>query len=374
MTIRLLVSLKVLGAVAAGVLVTAVTLCSHAHAQQAAIPGSSGLRQQRPRAAPESMTPPTGSISSDPFTAERATAVATAKALRFAMDDDPRSSVIGKLDELRKQLGNAKAVEQKGQIKTSVRKALSEYFDLDLQQRKAELDRLTKRSDDMVALLTKREAAKDQIVDLQLTAFQYEAEGLGLFSERRTGPRLKGPAAGGGMYGASGGAGGYADMADGTSGMEEGVDPITAALSRVYWQARLRLQGTASPEDEAKVTTELRAALREHFDRDLESRRKELDEIKKGLVDMSDCLKRRADAKDEIVDLQLQMVVNEAEGLGFFSGSDASNNLPGVTFGGFGGWSKPSPLFGTGMKEPSRTGSAAKQPQGREPASVASEP
>ena len=145
----------------------------------------------------------------------------------------------------------------------------------------------------------------------------------------------------------------------------------------MYWQARLRLQGTASPEDEAKVTAELREALGEYFDRDMEFRQKELVEVKKGLVDMSDCLKRRADAKDEIVDLQLQMIVNEAEGLGFFSDADARNILPGVTFGG---WSKPSPLFGTGTKVPSpwyirkppRTGSAAKQLQGGEPPLVAS--
>ena len=73
--------------------------------------------------------------------------------------------------------------------------ALTEYFDLDMRQRRAELDRLTKRSDDMVALLTKRAAAKDQLIDLQLKAFKYEAEGLGLFSERRSGARLQARAA-----------------------------------------------------------------------------------------------------------------------------------------------------------------------------------
>ena len=107
------------------------------------------------------------------------------------------------------------------------------------------------------------------------------------------------------------------------------IDPLTAALNRVN-KARSRLQGAESEEDESKATTELREALGEYFDRDMEFRQKELDEVKKGLVDMSDRLQKRANAKDEIVDLQLQMIVNEAEGLGFFSGSDANSNiLPG---------------------------------------------
>ena len=49
MTSRSIVSLKVLGAVAVGVLVTAVALCSRAHAQQTGIADSSGPLQQRPR-------------------------------------------------------------------------------------------------------------------------------------------------------------------------------------------------------------------------------------------------------------------------------------------------------------------------------------
>lgn len=109
------------------------------------------------------------------------------------------------------------------------------------------------------------------------------------------------------------------------------IDPLTAALSRMNWVARSKLQGAESAEDQSKATTELREALGEYFDRDMEFRQKELDEVKKGLRTMSDRLQKRAKAKDEIVDLQLQMIVNEAEGLGFFSGSDASNILPGLT-------------------------------------------
>ena len=42
---------------------------------------------------------------------------------------------------------------------------------------------------------------------------------------------------------------------------------LTAALSRVNWQARLRLQGAESVEDESKVMAELREAFGEYFDR-----------------------------------------------------------------------------------------------------------
>ena len=323
MTSRTLVSLKVLGAVAVGVLVTAVALCSRADSQQRGIADSSALLQQRPRSWYE-MTTRLGARSAkryDPQQRPRSW-------YEMTTDNDPRSPVIHKLDYFRKQLRAGKSAEQKDQFKASIRDALAEYFDDDMQQRRRVLEGLTKRSDDMAATLVRRAATKDQIIDLQLRAFKYEAEGLGLFSERRTGPRPQASAAGAEVHGATEGAYG-SRMADGTSGMMAGeVDPITAALSRVKWQVRLRLQGAGSQEDESEVMTELREALGEYFDRDMESRQKELGEIKKGLADMSDCLKRRDRAKNEIVDLQLQMIVNEAEGLGFFNGSDAPSQEP----------------------------------------------
>ena len=77
----------------------------------------------------------------------------------------------------------------------SMREVLFVYFNHDMRQRQAELDRLTKRSHDIEALLTKRVAARQQLIELQLNAFKHEAEGLGLISERRTVPRAQGSAA-----------------------------------------------------------------------------------------------------------------------------------------------------------------------------------
>jgi len=263
------------------------------------------------------------------------------------MEEDPRSGVIRKLNELRKQLSSAESAEEKGQTKTLVKEALAKYFDHDMQQRRAELDRLTKRADEMAALLTKRAAAKDELIELQLKASKYEADGLGLFSEGRTVPRTLGRVAdprvaGSGSYPLVGDpfAAPAAEQPSSTRVMNWPVrhevgasqpptvetNPLKAAMSRVK-EARRKLQGADTQEDESEATTGLREALDEYFDLDMELRQKELDEVKKGLQDMSDRLQKRADAKDEIVDLQLQMIVNEAEGLGFFRGSDASNVL-----------------------------------------------
>jgi hypothetical protein len=102
---------------------------------------------------------------------------------------------------------------------------------------------------------------------------------------------------------------------------QAGPNPLSEARVRVA-NAYRKLQAAKTDEAVATATSETREALSEYFDRDLESRQKELDEVRHGLEEMKNKLKKRADAKEEILALQIQMLENEADGLGFFSGAD----------------------------------------------------
>ena len=112
------------------------------------------------------------------------------------IEPSSRSQIAQKVNELRQQLKAAQSTNEKDHTKNSLREALVEYFDGDMQQRRAELDKLTSRSSVMSAALEKRAAAKEQLIDLQLKSFKYEAEGLGLFPSRPSG---NGYGSGGGM-------------------------------------------------------------------------------------------------------------------------------------------------------------------------------
>src|SRR5262249_27895343 len=63
------------------------------------------------------------------------------------------------------------------------------------------------------------------------------------------------------------------------------------------------------------------------FDEDMKQREKELADLEKRLSKLREQLERRRTKKQDIVDLQLKVVLNEADGLGFFSGNSAKGNF-----------------------------------------------
>jgi hypothetical protein len=73
-------------------------------------------------------------------------------------------------------------------------------------------------------------------------------------------------------------------------------------------------------EDEAKkgeLTKQLEAAVAKLFDEDLKARETELTKLEERLKKLRAQLDRRSKAKDEIIKLQIKVLQNEAEGLGF---------------------------------------------------------
>jgi hypothetical protein len=104
-----------------------------------------------------------------------------------------------------------------------------------------------------------------------------------------------------------------------------GVAAVNGELQRAIEQHSAAIRDAANDEQKAAASSELRAALAQHFEEDLKHRQQELDKVAERLEKLRAQLARRREKKDEIVDLQVKVVVNEAEGLGFYrvpSGND----------------------------------------------------
>jgi hypothetical protein len=76
----------------------------------------------------------------------------------------------------------------------------------------------------------------------------------------------------------------------------------------------------SATEDEAKkaeLTKQLEGAVAESFDQDMKNREAELAKLEARLTKLRAQLERRRTAKDEITQLQVKVLINDAEGLGF---------------------------------------------------------
>ena len=111
-----------------------------------------------------------------------------------------------------------------------------------------------------------------------------------------------------------------------TGGMGMGMDsmgmgpqaepsPRQIALKRIE-EAKAKLK---TNEDRAKVEPLLKAALAEYFMADMIYRVRELDEIKAKVAESEAKLQKRLASQQESVELQLKIMLREAEGQGFFS-------------------------------------------------------
>ncbi len=98
-----------------------------------------------------------------------------------------------------------------------------------------------------------------------------------------------------------------------------------------------KLRHAKTGDERSQIQSDLEKLLGGYFDKDMEIRQASLDDVKERVAKLESLLSKRQAAKKEIIDLQLKIMVNESEGLGFFSAPDAAQS------GGFGGT-----LFDTG--------------------------
>ena len=84
-------------------------------------------------------------------------------------------------------------------------------------------------------------------------------------------------------------------------------------------QASAQVRDANDEATRVAATTELTSLLDKYFEEDLKIRQKELEDIAARLDKLRAQLDRRRQRKQEIIDLQVKVAVNEADGLGFYS-------------------------------------------------------
>lgn len=123
---------------------------------------------------------------------------------------------------------------------------------------------------------------------------------------------------GGGMGSGSGGM-----MGGGMAGAPPTEKQLLAQLIQ-----KLRDRLNSKKYERQAVEKQLRAALQQYFDADMEERVKEFDKVKAQLATMESKLQRRLSSDQEIIELQLKQMLHKADGLDF--------SIPSGDVGGYG--------------------------------------
>ena len=238
-------------------------------------------------------------------------------------------------EKLQYAIGQLKKAE--GEVRKKTLETISELvnviFDEDMKRRTAEVDDIRNRVKRLKALIDRRKASKDRIVGLQLKVQINEVEGLG-FSVRQNSRSRRSFQNAGGMSDMSmsmmmGGAGGGAFdssrtkqmMASGFGATKPATPDPRVKAGKALGAAIAKLKSAKKAEDRKAAAKELKPALEAYFAADLKVREQEIEGIQKRVENLDALIERRRKARDEIISLQLEVLANEADGLGFFSTS-----------------------------------------------------
>jgi hypothetical protein len=82
-------------------------------------------------------------------------------------------------------------------------------------------------------------------------------------------------------------------------------------------QAVEKLKSAKNDAEKTSATNEISQVLEKWFKRDLERRESQVSEIETRVKKLRDQIEKRKKAKDEIINLRVKTIVNEADGLGF---------------------------------------------------------
>jgi len=107
-------------------------------------------------------------------------------------------------------------------------------------------------------------------------------------------------------------------------GMLRGRGPFAHPISeeeiqefKALHQAVKNLKTAKNDAEKTSATNEISQVLEKWFKRDLERRENQISEIETRVKKLRDQIDKRKKAKDEIINLRLKTIVNEANGLGF---------------------------------------------------------
>jgi hypothetical protein len=103
--------------------------------------------------------------------------------------------------------------------------------------------------------------------------------------------------------------------------------PQAVELGRIMSE----LRNTEDSAKKAELTKKLESAVTKSFDADLKNREAELAKIEERIKKLRTQLDRRRAARSDIIQLQLKVLTNDAEGLGFSAGADFHAATPTAT-------------------------------------------
>lgn len=216
------------------------------------------------------------------------------------------------IDTLRGRLSKSKTDEEREKVKQELKKKMESYFEDDMSARRNKLAELQSRTNATAAALAKRESSKNELIDLQLKAFEFQSSGLGLFNDEQANSSILSP---------------YVFEIVSEGNVQRTVVRQSETKSQIA-AAMKKLNDAKNDEQRNQAAGELRVAMSAYFDDDLKLRKAELESVTNGLKKMEASLKKRLDAKDEIIALQIKIVENEAAGLGFFRTNKANGPRP----------------------------------------------
>jgi len=100
------------------------------------------------------------------------------------------------------------------------------------------------------------------------------------------------------------------------------IKPERFAVARYVGQSAIKrlvheLSETTDDKKKAELVKQLETAIAESFDEDLKDREGEISKLEERLTKLRTLLERRRKAKSDIVQLEVKVLTNEADGLGF---------------------------------------------------------
>jgi hypothetical protein len=125
----------------------------------------------------------------------------------------------------------------------------------------------------------------------------------------------------GSAYGGMGGGRGYGPMEKGPKTVlkfQMAGDDLHAIR-----EAAAALSQAEDDDARDEAQEKLSGLLDEYFEQDMNRREEELAAVEKRVKQLRELLERRREKKDDIINLQIDVLRNEADGLGFFSGDAA---------------------------------------------------
>lgn len=317
---------------AGSIVLTGLVFVVTAQAQQVA-PGASGSDffgpppAARPAAGLPGLTGPGGGVAAQEggFSAPGLSSGGGGGGARPKSNHEKLQDAIGQLKMADGEEARKKSLE-------AISALVNAIFDEDMKRRQSEVDDIRDRVKRLKALIDLRKSSKDRIVDLQYKVQINEVEGLG-FSVRRkirsrrggAGMEAMGMMMGGAGLGSGGNpyysSGGQMSSAEGYGAMAPSTSDPRLKAEKALNVAVAKLKSAKKGEDRNAAAKTLKPALEAYFAADLTVREQEISGIQKRVENLDALIDRRRKARDEIISLQLEVLSNEADGLGFFSTS-----------------------------------------------------